>query len=365
MRPAPAVAVVLAALLAACHGGSKKPSGPAAVPVSVAKAVSRDVPEDLEAVATVEPTESVAVTAEAEGRLVNVAFAEGRDVRAGDLLFEIDPRPYQAALAEAEGMLARDQATAQNASLQEQRANQLASEGLLSREEHDQAVATAASTRASAQANAAAVETARLNLAYTRIKAPIAGRTGAVLVHVGNVVKAGGDQPLVVINRIDPIFVSFAVPEQRLAAIRAAQGGRGLQVRAVISGEPEPVGGGRLTFIDNQVDRGTGTLRLKATFDNPKGRLWPGQFVSVHLTLGTQEGVVVVPGAAVQPGQKGSYLFVVKADQTVEQRPVKTHAAGGTDVVVDEGVKAGETVVTDGQLNLTNGSRIQVKGAEQ
>lgn len=363
MRPAPAVALVLAGLAAGCGGGARKPSGPASVPVSVAKAVTRDVPEQLEAVATVEPVETVSVTAEAEGRLLAVRFSEGQYVRAGDPLFDIDPRPYQAALAEAEGVLARDQATAQNAALQESRANQLAAEGLLSREEHDQAVATAASSRASAQANAAAVETAKLNLAYTQIKAPIAGRTGSVLVHVGNVVKTGGDQPLVVINRIDPIFVSFAVPEQRLAAIRAAQSSQGLQVRAVISGDPEPVDGGRLTFIDNQVDRATGTLRLKASFANPKGRLWPGQFVTVRLVLGTRAGVVVVPGAAVQVGQKGSYLFVAKADQTVEQRAVTTRAADGTDLIVDEGVKAGETVVTDGQLNLVNGSRIQVKDA--
>jgi multidrug efflux system membrane fusion protein len=166
-----------------------------------------------------------------------------------------------------------------------------------------------------------------------------------------------------VINRIDPIFVTFSVPEQRLAAIRAAQSGQGLQVRAVVSGDARPVDGGRLTFIDNQVDRATGTLRLKATFNNPGGRLWPGQFVNASLTLGTQRDVVVIPGASVQPGQKGSYVFVVKSDQTVEQRTVQTHAAEGTDVVVDEGVKAGETVVTDGQLNLTNGARIQVKEA--
>jgi multidrug efflux system membrane fusion protein len=362
MRPAPVVVLVLVGLVAGCRG-AKKPPAPAAVPVSVAKATTRDVPEQLEAVATVEPVETVSVTPEAEGRLVAIRFTEGQDVRAGDPLFDIDPRPYQAALAEAEGMLARDQATAENASLQAQRAERLAAEGLLSKQEHDQAIATATSSQASAVANAAAVQTARLNLAYTQIKAPIAGRTGSVLVHVGNVVKADGDQPLVVINRIDPIFVSFSVPEQRLAAIRAAQGGHGLLVRAVISGDPEPVDGGRLTFIDNQVDRATGTLRLKATFDNPKGRLWPGQFVTVRLTLGTQSGVVVIPGAAVQPGQKGTYLFVVKPDQTVEQRVVRTHAAEGTDVVVDDGVKAGETVVTDGQLNLTNGTRIQTKDA--
>ena len=359
----PAVLLAAALCLTACGSGKARSQGPAAVPVSVATAVTRDVPVQLEAVGAVEPTSTVSVTAEAAGRIVAVNFTEGQDVAAGDALFEIDPRPYQAALAEAEGVLARDQAMAENAAVQLARADQLFAEGLLSKGDHDQARATAESNRSSVVADLAAVETAKLNLAYTRIQSPIAGRTGSVLVHVGNVVKAADDTPLVVINRLDPIFVTFAVPEQRLAAIRSAQGGAGLAVRAVIQGESEPVDGGRLTFVDNQVDRATGTLKLKATFPNPKGRLWPGQFVTVRMTLGTQAGVVTIPATAVQTGQKGSYLFVAKADQTVEQRAVEAHAADGSDVVVDKGVTAGETVVTDGQLGLTNGARIEVKPA--
>jgi multidrug efflux system membrane fusion protein len=332
------------------------------VPVVVTRAALEDVPDRLEAVATVEPLATVSVKAQAGGRIEAVHFAEGQDVRKGDLLFQIDGRPYQAALAQAQGGLARDLAQARNSATQAARAEQLTAEGILSREDHDQAVATAAAQKASAAADAAAVESARLSLAYTQVRAPISGRTGSVLVHAGNVVKEGDDAPLVVINRMDPIYVSFAVPEQRLAAVRAAQGKGALQVEATVSGDPRPVTGGRLTFIDNQVDRATGTIRLKATFDNPDGRLWPGQFVNARLTLGVQASAIVVPTAAVQAGQKGSYLFVMKADKTVEQRSVKSRAASDPATsVIEQGVRPGETVVVDGQLGLTNGTAVQVK----
>jgi multidrug efflux system membrane fusion protein len=338
--------------------------GPAAVPVVVTRAALEDVADRIEAVATVEPMATVSVKAQAGGRIERVFFAEGQDVRKGELLFQIDPRPYQAALAQAEGGLAHDVAQAQNAATQASRAAQLAAEGILSREDHDQATANAAAQKASAAADAAAVESARLSLAYTQVRAPISGRTGSVLVQVGNVVKAGDDTPLVVINRIDPIYVSFAVPEQRLAALRGAQSRGALQVEATISGDPDPVKGGRLTFIDNQLDRASGTIRLKATFDNPSGRLWPGQFVNARLTLGVQASAVVVPTAAVQAGQKGSYLFVMKADKTVEQRPVVSRATSDASTsVIEKGVQAGETVVVDGQLGLTNGTPVQVKPA--
>lgn len=363
MRAAPVLLVALAGFAAACGRDARQPAVAPAVPISVATAATRDVPERLDAVATVEPMETVSVKAEAAGRLLAVHFIEGQDVRAGDLLFEVDARPYEAALAEAQGTLARDQATSRNSALQAQRAEELAAQGLISREQHDEAVSTAASQKASVEADAAAVQTAKLSLAYTRVLAPISGRTGSVLVHVGNVVKAADDQPLVVINRIDPIFVTFSVPEQRLGAIQAAQKGRGLDVEAVVAGDTEPVRGGRLTFIDNQVDRTTGTVRLKATFPNPQGRLWPGQFANVRLTLGLQSGAVVIPASAVQPGQQGSYVFVVKADQTVEPRTVVTHPADRADVVVEQGVRAGEVVVSDGQLGLTKGTRVQAKPA--
>lgn len=338
--------------------------GPAAVPVVVAQAVRADVPDRIEAVATVEPVATVSVKAQAGGRIEAVRFAEGQNVRKGDLLFQIDARPYQAALAQAQGGLARDLAQAHNSATQATRAEQLAAEGVLSREDHDQAIATAAAQKAGAAADAAAVESARLNLAYTQVRAPIGGRTGSVLVHVGNVVKAGDDTPLVVINRIDPIYVSFAVPERRLAALRAAQSGGALQVQAAISGDPQPVQGGRLTFIDNEVDRTTGTIRLKATFGNAAGRLWPGQFVNARLTLGVQPGATVVPAAAVQAGQNGSYVFVMKPDKTVEQRAVVSRAAPDpATAVIEKGVQPGETVVVDGQLGLSNGTPVQVKPA--
>lgn len=357
-----ALTIALAGLLAGCSRDTKR--APAAeLPVVVAHVETRDVPERLEAVATVEPLETVSVTAQATGRIVTVAFKEGQDVRAGALLFEIDPGPYAVALAQARGARARDEAQAQNAAVEARRADELAAQGLLSQEQHDQSLTAAASQKGLVAADTAAVQGAELDLAYTKIRAPISGRTGSVLLHLGNVVKPADGKPLVVINRIDPILVAFSVPEQRLAAIRAAQGGQGLDVVAQIAGDPEPVSGGRLTFIDNQVDRESGTIRLKATFSNGKGRLWPGQFVNVRMTLGIRTAVLLVPEAAVQPGQQGSYVYVVKADQTVEQRVVSTEPADPGNVIVTKGLKADETVVVDGQLRLTKGAHIQVKPA--
>jgi len=191
------------------------------------------------------------------------------------------------------------------------------------------------------------------------VRAPIGGRTGSVLVHEGNVVKAVDGSPLVVINRIDPIYVSFAVPEKRLGAIRAAQSRQSLSVEALAAGETAAPPSGRLSFVDNQVDTLSGTIRLKATFPNADGRLWPGQFVTARLTLGTRTGVVVVPAAAVQAGQQGSYVFVMKPDRTVEQRPVVAQISGAAVAVIDQGLRAGETVVVDGQMNLTAGARVQ------
>jgi len=304
----------------------------------------------------------VALKAQASGQIVGVRFAEGRDVRAGDLLFQIDPRPYRAALAQAEATLAHDQAQATNAEADERRAESLFAQGVLSKEQHEQIASAAQAMRATVAADTASVENARLSLAYTEIRAPIAGRTGSVLVHEGNVVKAVDGSPLVVINRVDPIYVSFAVPEKKLGAIRAAQSRHALGVEALVAGEMT-VPGGTVTFLDNQVDTQSGTIRLKATFPNKEGRLWPGQFVTARLDLGQRENVVVVPSAAVQTGQQGNYAFVVKPDQTVEQRPVVAEPAGDAGTILSRGVTAGETVVVDGQLGLVAGARVQARAA--
>jgi multidrug efflux system membrane fusion protein len=361
MKPRAALALVLLAAVGAggCTRSSAAHSAAPAVPVTTSEARLADVPDRIDAVGTVEPLETVSVKAQAAGQIVAVRFTEGQQVRAGDLLFQIDPRPYQSALAQAEANLARDRAQADKASADARRAEDLFKQGVLSKDQQDQAVSVAQSQRATVAADAAAVENTRLSLAYTEIRSPIGGRTGSVLVHEGNVVKAIDGNPLVIINRIDPIYVSFAVPEKRLGAIRAAQSRHSLAVEALAAGDAAAPPTGRLSFVDNQVDTLSGTIRLKATFPNADGRLWPGQFVTARLSLGTRSGVVVVPAAAVQAGQQGSFVFVVKPDLTVEQRPVVAEAAETELAVIDQGVRAGETVVVDGQMNLTAGTRVE------
>jgi membrane fusion protein, multidrug efflux system len=358
-------AVLASLALAAAIGCSRtaaanRTAGGAGIPVAVAPARLANVVDRVDAVAAVEAFETVSVKAQAGGQITAVRFAEGADVRAGDLLFQIDPRPYQAALAQAEAALARDQAQAGNAAADARRADELFKQGVLSKGQHDQALAAEQALAATVASDAANVQTARLNLDYTQVRSPISGRTGSVLVHVGNVVKAVDGNPLVVINRIDPIYVSFSVPEKRLGAVRAAQSLQALPVDAIVGGDVT-VTGGHVTFIDNQVDAQSGTIRLKATFANGAGRLWPGQFVTARLTLGQRAGVVVVPPAAVQAGQHGDYAFVVKPDQTVEQRTVVTRGSTDEGAVIDRGISAGETVVVDGQMGLVPGSRVQVK----
>jgi len=352
------------ALGAGCsRTASARGGGPPAVPVSVAEARLATVADRVDAVGSVEPYETVSVKAQAGGQITAVRFQEGRDVKAGDLLFQIDPRPYQAALSQAQAALARDQAQASKAAADEARAESLFKQGVLSKEEHDQAISVAQAQKATVAADEAALENARLNLAYAEVRSPISGRTGSVLVHEGNVVKAVDGNPLVVINRIDPIYVSFTVPEKRLGAIRAAQSRGALGVEALVGGDTAAPPTGRVTFIDNQVDAQSGTIRLKATFHNADGRLWPGQFVTARLTLGQRENVVVVPTSAVQTGQQGGYAFVVKPDQTVEQRTIVTEPGSEQQTAVTRGISPGETVVVDGQMGLVNGTRVQVKKA--
>jgi multidrug efflux system membrane fusion protein len=329
--------------------------------VVVEAAVRRTVPVQLRAIANVETIETVAVKPQVGGEITAVHFREGSDVRAGDLLFTIDPRPYEAALHQAEAALARDEANARNARLEAQRAETLFNQGILSREQFDATHNSAEALDAAVRADRASVETARLNLAYCTIRSPIDGRTGSVLVQRGNVVKAIDGGPLVVINRADPIYVSFSVPDKRLPDIKAALAAHKVAVEARLpGGEARPLPG-ELTFLDNAVDRATGTVRLKGTFANRERRLWPGQFVNVVLTLAARPDAIVVPSQTIQTGQSGTFVFVVRPDLTAEARPVVVGQELDGQVMVEKGLKEGENVVTDGQIRLVPGARVELK----
>ncbi len=359
-------AVVLALLVAvtasgACTRRQAKAAAPAAVPVVAAAVETRDVPVEAAAIGTVEAYSTVSLRPQVSGAIASVHFREGADVRAGDLLFTIDPRPFEAALLQAQSALARDQAQAKNAAAEAERAESLFRQGILSKEQHDAASASADALGATVQADAAAVQNARLQLSYCTVRAPVAGRTGAVLVQAGNVVQAVTGGPLVVINQVEPVYVSFALPEPRLAELRRATAAGKLAVEAVVSGEESRPSEGQLTFVDNQVDRSTGTFRLKATFANTDRRLWPGQFVNARVVLDVRKGAVVAAAAAVQTGQQGSYVFVVKSDRTAEMRRVVTGAPVGDSVVIEKGLQPGETVVTDGHVRVVPGAPVEVR----
>lgn len=341
---------------------------------------------ELRAVGTVEPSATVQVKSQIAGQLMSVHFVEGADIKEGDLLFEIDPRPYREALRQAEAALARDtaqmrqseanvardQAQAKSIDADAARNTQLAKEGIMSQSQADQSRSAADALHESTRADRAAVENskaaidsdnaaienAKLNLSYCEIRSPIAGRAGNLLVQAGNQVKVS-DVPLVVINKLTPIFVSFGIPQQHLPAIRANSARRKLLVQVSLQGDASKSTRGALAVIDNTVDTATGTIHLKATFSNENRVLWPGQFVNVVLDLDTRNNVTVVPSEAVQAGQRGQMVYVVKPDQSVEPRVVTVGALVGRKVIIDKGVAPGETVVTDGQLRLYPGARVK------
>ena len=365
----PTLAAVLVLALAACgRGGSESSAGgPGAgatpdVPVTVATARTRDVPLEITAVGTVQPTTTVDVLAQVGGTLTRVAFRDGQDVRKGDLLFTIDPRPFQAALQQAEAALERDVVNAKQLASEVVRYQDLVTKDYVTQEQFDRTRSEAAAAEAVVAADRAAVEKARLDLSYATIHAPMDARAGEVKVHEGNVVKEN-DTKLVTLNRIAPIEVAFSIPQQRLDEIRRRRAEARLQV---VAGPPNAKtrSEGELTFLDNAVDPKTGTILLKATFPNEDRSLWPGEFVEARLRLEMREGALTVPSEAVQTGQQGLYVWFVKPDRTAEPRPVVTAGTNEADTVITEGLAAGDIVVTDGQLRLMPGVRVAAKGGD-
>jgi len=351
-----------AAIVATLFGCAEKKEKPRdeRVPVTVAMAEQKDVPVQVRVIGSVQPISTVAVRALVAGQLLRVGFHEGDDVRKGQLLFTIDQRPYQAALAQAQANLARDEAQLRNAESEAKRYAELVKKDYVTREEYEKFASGAEAARAIAAADRAAVQNANLQLSYCEIRSPMDGRTGSLQVQAGNLVKANDTTPLVTINQITPVYVTFAVPESQLAEVRA----RGLG-NVPVSASPqqggEGVQGGKLTFVDNAVDPQTGTITLKATFPNERRSLWPGEFVDVAMTLSNRANATVVPLQAVQNGQRGQYVYVVTSGDGVQMRPVTVVQQIDNQAVIGKGVNPGDTVVTDGQIRLTPKSKVEVK----
>jgi membrane fusion protein, multidrug efflux system len=349
--------------LAACAGTkAAQPTAPPPVPVLSAVAVKKDVPLQVRAIGAVEAYSMVSVRTQVTGELTGVFFREGDFVKKGSLLFTLDKRQYEADLHKAEGDLARDQAQAENAHAQTRRYESLWKAGVVSKEQFDQIKTSADTYDAAVRADQAAVENAKVQLTYCTIYSPIDGKTGNLIVHQGNMVKAN-DNPLVTINQVQPIYTTFTVPEQFLADVKRFMNKGRLKVAAAIPNDASGPAEGTLSFVDNMVDQSTGTIKLKAQFVNADRRLWPGQFVNVALTLSTYANATVVPSQAIQTGQQGAYVFVINPDMTVQSRPVTIAQNLDGQAVIEKGVSPGDQVVTDGQLRLIPGSKVQVKSS--
>jgi membrane fusion protein, multidrug efflux system len=356
------VAMALASIVTGCsdNGGANHAIMPP-VPVLAEKVVQRDVPNQLREIGTVEAFESIAIKAQIEGVLDSVMFKEGGFVTKGQLLFRIDRRPFAAALSQAQANQARDQADANQARTDERRFAYLLKEGVGSREQYDQAYAKAANMEATVAADRAAAESARLSLQYAEIHSPIDGQTGKLQAHAGDLIKADADNPIVTIAQVEPIYVDFSIPEKDLAQVRASMARRTLEVDAAIPGDQGPPEHGVLSFVDNSVDKTTGTISLKGLFENENRRLWPGQFVNATLTLAVIRQAVLAPSQAIQTGQEGPFVYVIGHDMKVAARPVVAGAVVDTETIIDRGLNAGETVVTDGQLRLVPGATVRIK----
>jgi multidrug efflux system membrane fusion protein len=364
IRLASTAAAVAAVLWAgACSSSGNKTSGRAIAgsPVSVAQVLQKDMPLEIASVGRVEAISTVSVKAQVGGEVTGVYFKEGRPVRKGDRLLTIDPRPFEIALKQAESLLEKDRALLRNAQADVARYADLVQKDYVTKQQYDTLVANRDVLTAAIKADEAGVANARLQLDYSTVRSPIDGRTGSLMINQGNIIKANDAGPAVVIYQTTPIYVTFAVPEQHLPRIKEFMAKEPLTTVAIPAANGQQPVSGVLTFVDNAIDQATGTIMLKATFDNRAGALWPGQFLNVRLMLTIEKGVVVVPSQAVQTGQAGQYVYVVKDDMTAEMRPVKVSRSHGEESIIAEGLKPGERVVTDGQLRLAPGARVEVK----
>lgn len=361
-------AILLTLGTAACSAGGETPAqaagggrgGAPTVPVATAKVEQKSMPLALNVIGTAEASSIVAVHAQITGSLTSVNFKEGDDVMKGQVLFTLDRRPLEGALQQAQATLARDTAQAAQAKSTAARFEDLQNRGIATKEQADQSRTSSTALEATLESDRAAVENAKVQLQYATIAAPISGRTGALIVHEGNLVRANDATPLVVINQVAPIYVSFGIPEGRLPELKRYLAQGTVRVEAAAPGETTN-SIGRITFIDNAVDSTTGQIKIKASFPNGDHRLWPGQFANVAVTLSTEPNAIVVPTAAVQNGQQGNYVFVVKPDMTVDLRPIDVQRQVAEATVVNNGLKPDEVVVTDGQLRLVAGARVSVK----
>jgi membrane fusion protein, multidrug efflux system len=339
----------------------KAPKGPPAIPVSVAPVLQEVVPLRLLAIGNVEAYSTVSVKARVDGQIVEVGFKEGEEVPRGRVLFKIDPRPYEAAQRQAEANFLRDTAQKGQARSQERRYQELLAKNFVSKEAYAQIRTNADTAEAVAQGSRAALDNATLNLEYCTIRSPIDGYPGKIQIQMGNLVKANDTVPLVVINQVHPIYVNFSVPEQQLRAVRGYMSSGPLAVEALAPGSDQPAASGTLVFVDNAVDPSTGTIKLRAQFQNGENALWPGQFVNVRIKLYDQNDALVVPSRSVQTGPNGQYVFVVKPDMTTELRVVTVQRTEGDRAVIGSGLEKGERVVTQGQLRLGAGAKVEIR----
>jgi membrane fusion protein, multidrug efflux system len=339
----------------------KAPKGPSAIPVSIAPVLQEVVPFRLLAIGNVEAYSTVTVKARVDGQIEEVGFTEGEEVPRGRVLFKIDPRPYQAALRQAQANFLRDTSQKDQARSQERRYQELLAKNFVSKEAYAQIRTNADTAEAVAQGSRAALDNATLNLEYCTIRSPIDGYPGKIQIQMGNLVKANDTLPLVVINQVHPIYVNFSVPEQQLRAVRGYMSSGPLAVEALAPGSDQSAASGTLVFVDNAVDPSTGTIKLRAQFQNNENALWPGQFVNVRIKLFDQKDALVVPSKSVQTGPAGQYVFVVKPDMTTEVRKVTVERIEGDSAIIATGLEKGERVVTQGQLRLGVGAKVAVK----